>query len=159
MFCRDNRWYYSIVQRSWLLVLVVGVVFSSGDIKLQLFVYVAVLMASLVCFIVFKPTASPAAGRLDISVTLVALLNGFAAVFCVDSTTDGTAVTGNSFGMGSSGQVAIGVIVVTANVAVVLSIFAFIVKVFVATAPAVGRLMDKMMTWGSRRLSIASLKH
>lgn len=126
-----------------------GVVFSSGDIKLQIFVYIAVLMASLVCLIVFSPAGSPVAGRLDTFVTLVALLNGVAALFCVDSNTGGAAVTGNSFGMGASGQVVLGVIVVVANVLVVLSIFAFIVKVYVATSPKVGQFVDKMMTWGA----------
>jgi len=51
---QGRRWSYSIVQRSWLLVLVVCVVFTSGDTMLQLFVYKAVLMASLICLIVFN---------------------------------------------------------------------------------------------------------
>jgi hypothetical protein len=149
IFCRDERWSYSIVQRTWLLVLVVGVVFSSGDVMLQLFVYEAVLMASLICLIVFNPVASQVAGRLDIFVTLVALLNGFAAVFCVASTTEDSTLTGNSFGMGSSGRIALGVIVVVANVVVLLCVIAFIIKVHVATSPRVGKAVNKILTWGA----------
>jgi hypothetical protein len=149
MCCRDDRWFYSIVQRSWLLVLVVGVVFTSGDTMLQLFVYEAVLMASLICLIIFNPVGSTASGRLDIFVTLVALLNGFAAVFCAASTTDGGAITGSSFGMGSSGRVGLGVVVVIANFVVVLSIIAFTIKVYVANSPRVGKVFDKMITWGA----------
>jgi hypothetical protein len=145
--CRDDRWYYSIVQRSWLLVLVVCVVFTSGDTMLQLFVYDAVLMASLVCLIVFKPVATKAAGRMDIFITLVALLNGFAAVFCVAGTTDAAAITGSSFGMASSGRVAIGVFVVIVNVVLLLSIVAFTIKVCVATSPLVFRMFDRVVSW------------
>jgi len=116
---------------------------------LQLFVYEAVLMASLVCLIVFNPTESPVAGRLDVFVTLTALLNGFAAVFCVASTTDSAAITGSSFGMGSSGRDGLGVVVVVTNVVVLLSIIAFIIKVYVATSPRVGQAVDKMITWGA----------
>lgn len=45
-----------IVQRSWLLALVVCVVFISGNTMLLLFVYAAVLIASLICLIVFNAT-------------------------------------------------------------------------------------------------------
>jgi hypothetical protein len=120
-------------------VLVVGVVFTSGDTMLQLFVYVAVLMASLVCLIAFSPIESRAAGRLDIFVTLVALLDGFAAVFSVASNTDSAAITGSSFGMGTSGRVGLAVIVLASNVVVLLSIIVVIVKVYIATSPKVGR--------------------
>jgi hypothetical protein len=138
------------VQRSWLLVLVVGVVFTSGDTMLQLFVYEAVLMVSLICLIVFNPAGALIAGQLDICVNLAALLNGFAAVFCVASTMDSGVITGSSFGMGSSGRVGLGVVVVFTNGVLLLSIIAFIIKVQVATWPQLGQAVQKMRTWGAR---------
>ena len=140
------------MQRSWLLVLVVGVVFTSGDTMLQLFVYEAVLMVSLICLIVFNPAGSLVAGQLDICVNLAALLNGFAAVFCVASTMDSGAITGSSFGMGSSGSVGLGVVVVFTNGVLLLSIIAFIIKVHVATSPRLVQAVDKMRTWGASKV-------
>jgi len=66
-----------IVQRSWL-VLVVCVVFTSGDTMLQLFLYEAVLMASMVCLIVFNPTE-----LVVVFVTLAALLNSMLRIACL----------------------------------------------------------------------------
>lgn len=116
---------------------------------LQLFVYEAVLMSSLVCLHVFNPVGSPIAGRLDVFVTLVAALNGMAAVFCVATSIDGAAATGSSFGMGSSGRVGLGVVVVVTNGVLLLSIMAYIAKVYVANSPRVGRAIDKVIMWGA----------
>lgn len=150
MCCRDDRWYYSIVQRSWLLVLVVGTVFTSGDTMLQLFVYEAVLMVSLICLVAFNPAQSPVTGQLDVFVTLTALLNGFAAVFCVASGSEGAApatITGSSFGMAASGRTGLGVVVVTANGVMLAAIVVYIGKVFFEGVPWFGKAVGKVTVW------------
>jgi len=51
--------------------------------------------------------------------------------------------------MGSSGRLGLGVVVMVTKVVMLLSIVAFIIKVYVATSPRVQQVTDKMMIWGA----------
>ncbi len=44
--------------------------------------------------------------------------------------------------------------VVVTNVVLLLSVVAFIGKVYVATSPRVGKAVDKMITWGATSLKL-----
>jgi hypothetical protein len=119
---------------------------------LQLFVYEAVMMASLISLVVLNPVRAVGVGRLDMLVTFAALLDGFAAVFCVASSAEALAITGSSFGLGDKGRTGLSVVVVLVNASVLLAVVVFVIKVYVAQTPALGKKAGAIRSWLARRL-------
>jgi hypothetical protein len=161
---RDSRWYYGIIQMLWLLALVMATVFTSGNVAMQLLLYQLLLLINLALLLLLSPLRFPALKNLDLLVVVIALANGLLGLYSVmagstgnESLTSSALSTPLAAGKAApsveasseaASLVAVGVLVLLANLALVVVVVAMLCKQYsTKLLPLIKRCLGRVGGW------------